>query len=232
MKNERLLFSIYEKRRKCMLPKKQYVQIKIRRYEKENGCLCNYIDRKICSECGGQCCKSTPCSLMPCDVKDMSVGGIKRMLDSEKYSLRLILSGTEEKPHYTICMSARMQGTNRIRNNLLYSPCALLGENGCTLSDEERPTCALLTIPGPNQNCKMLVSPKEYIDAWDKYAGILEEVWKSETSITPEEYFLIMSAKAYFEIQEMINRGVVLNEEEEMVFQRSLMLLLRAKSKI
>ena len=36
-----------------MLPKKQYVQIKIRRYEKKKGCLCNYIDRKICSECGG-----------------------------------------------------------------------------------------------------------------------------------------------------------------------------------
>ena len=53
-----------------MSEKKQiYIATKISKHEKQTGKIVKNINPEVCAKCGGMCCKSSGCSLMPCDVR-------------------------------------------------------------------------------------------------------------------------------------------------------------------
>lgn len=165
-----------------MKTKKEYIAEKMR----NEGVTAN-VNCSICSKCKGKCCKISGCGLMPCDVEDMSVDGIRRMLDTGKYSISFLLKMNPPRP--MLSMISREVGRGRINPSLIRTRCSLLDENGCTLSEEERPTQALLLVPGENLDCHELVTISETISEWSKYQDILAEVIFLETGKDMIELF-------------------------------------------
>lgn len=217
-----------------MSEKKQiYIATKISKHEKQTGKIVKNINPEVCAKCGGMCCKSSGCSLMPCDVRKMSVKGIKEMLDTGNYSLRVIELIFDKKVEYIVGMSSRRVNNQRVENNWLDGRCVLLTENGCMLSDEDRPTGALLSIPSadPSKECKLIVSPFEYTGEWKKYATILNKVLYDETGHTPEEQYIESAMRTYMFLGDKLQKGAALDEFEVEMYTKAKMTIVRARNK-
>lgn len=147
----------------------------------------NNINRGACESCGGFCCKTAPCALMPCDITDMSVDGIKDMLNTGKYSLRVCKFYSSD---YLVTMCSRQVNVGRVTDSLLFNACALLTESGCPFSDEDRPTGALLLIPNMTHRCRYILSDERVFAEWKKYEDILNQVLFDEIHKTPQETFV------------------------------------------
>lgn len=214
-----------------METKKQYVARMKRYYEKRERKDCKIIDEDICARCGGRCCNNSPCSLMPCDVKNISVKKVKEMLDTGYYSLRTVEIIKDDKAYYVVGMSTRKQGDGRVENTWLMSPCRLLGEKGCTLSEEERPTIAILTIPGFPDSCECIVSHSEYTAAWREYSQIMNKVLKDETGRTPEQQYAITAVQTLQILVDKKRRGAALSSFETEIFESAFMTVRRLGAK-
>lgn len=194
------------------MKKQKYIAKKLREHEIETNISCS-----ICKKCQGQCCKTSGCGLLPCDVEDMSVEGIKKMLDTGKYSISYIV---QLEPVIPIAsLTSREEGRGRIANSLIRSKCSLLKEDGCTLSEEERPTQALLLIPGENMNCTELITPRENIDEWLVHQQILEQVILDETGKTLDEIFEEGCAEDTKYLANKIENQEELTDLEKIVFK-------------
>lgn len=213
--------------------KQEYIKQQLRYYQKRTGKKCVNINHKVCAKCGGKCCKSSGCSLMPHDVWQMSVKGIKEMLDTGHYSIRVIELIFDNKVEYIVGMSTRRVNNQRVENNWMDGPCVLLEEHGCMLSDAQRPTCALLSIPStdPLKDCELIITHPEYTMAWKKHATILNKVLKDETGHTPEEQYIESAMLTYKILADKLQKGLALDEFEAEMYTKAKMTIIRAKNK-
>lgn len=172
------------------MDKEKFIAMKIAVYREKTEDFSEGINHSLCKACGGKCCKFSPCVLMPCDVGEMSVKGIKQMLDTGHYSLRVIERQADFDDEFLVTLCSRQINDGRVRASLLFATCALWTENGCILSDEERPTGARLLIPHMSYKCPNLLTNKDIWDAWGKCQDVLIQVLLDETGNTPEQEYI------------------------------------------
>ena len=153
--------------------KQAYINLKKREHN-----VTSHTNCSICSECNGKCCKSGGCGLMTCDIPEISVEGITKLLDSGKYSINFLYS---DLFGVIPSMHAREEDASRINNSPIRKTCSLLGNNGCTLSKKERPTLGLMFIPKPNFDCKLIVDDLDILYDWIPLKDLMEKVIFKET---------------------------------------------------
>lgn len=102
----------------------------------------------MCKECGGACCKETGCMYVVDDFKPFNFRTIKSALDSGKVSLGS--QPIQFRAHqWSIILFLRARNKNGDIIDLVSKggPCMMLDENGCTYSEEERPSLGLAIKP-------------------------------------------------------------------------------------
>lgn len=171
----------------------------------------SHTDCSICSKCGGRCCKTGGCGLMTCDLPELTVEGITKMLDSGKYSITFLYS---DLFGIIPTMHTREEGADRINNSPIRKACSLLGNKGCTLSELERPTLGLLLIPDVNYECHLLVDAFDSIHDWLPLKSLMEEVIFKETGKTSSELFYRGCIDAAMELRTKLHAGIELDEGE------------------
>ena len=190
--------------------KQLYIKFMKRRFSQSS-----HVNCSVCRKCGGTCCKRSGCGLMTCDVPVMSVSGIRRMLDTGKYSITFFCADFGDGIIIPIpIMNAREIDSQRVNNSIIRKPCALHKENGCMLSDTERPTMGLLYIPKSDGHCKMLVDQMETLQDWYPHAHMMEEVVRQETGKSSQELFYSGCIEAAMEIRQKLDLGKELTESE------------------
>ena len=151
--------------------KKEFIKRKTRRKK--------YINPELCSTCLEPCCKASGCDAIPLDVEPFTTEHIIELIDKGIYSISYTFGYRGEL--FPILRS-REEGTGVFNFSDEHKPCSLLGEHGCTLSEEERPTMALLLIPKQHvyydewRSCKQLLKTRKYLNLWRKQVNIMEEV--------------------------------------------------------
>lgn len=189
--------------------KKAFIEFMKRRFSQNS-----HINCSVCSACGGACCKRGGCGLMTCDVPDMSVRGIERLLHTGKFSIAFACAFSDGIPIPIPIMTAREIGCGKINESIIRKPCALQGEKGCLLSEEERPTQGLLFIPKANGDCKNLVGAMEVFADWAPYKEILETVIEKETGKTLNELFYKGCIEAAMQIRQKLDTRTELTDSE------------------
>lgn len=142
----------------------------LQRYAKDK----RYVCPEICSKCPHKCCENGGCMLMPVDIEPFTVEHIIQLIDSGKY---VITIKVYDYNAVLTCLSSREVDDNGVfRINKPHSTCSLLKEKGCSLSEEERPSMALLLVPNENFTCRQLLPSYEIIDSWKRQASIMKKV--------------------------------------------------------
>lgn len=95
-------------------------------------------DNSLCTECGGECCKSMGCQLSPEDIKGgVTYENVKSLLESGKYSIDW-WDKDEKFGEYAIFIRARHVDADVIDPSY-GGTCVMLTETGCSLSYDDRP---------------------------------------------------------------------------------------------
>lgn len=149
----------------------------IKKYTHNKSC----INHDLCSTCINPCCKVSGCDALPFDVEPFTKEHIIELIDKGIYSISYAnLTRGKVIP----VLRSREVGAGVFNFSTENRPCSLLGKNGCTLTEKERPTMALLLIPKQHvffdegRSCKQLLSTKTFIKLWSKKVELMEEVVK------------------------------------------------------
>ena len=132
----------------------------------------------ICEKCGGLCCKSIPCALIPEDLPKKSLESIdtlREVLMSGKYSLDYYTTYDADTRYYIRMRSKYAPIADEM---CIGSGCVSLTKSGCKYSSETRPTQGKFLEPGDKGLCTQHL-PKEDVGlCWAPYNEILAELWK------------------------------------------------------
>jgi len=140
-----------------------------------------HINKELCSTCKMCCCKISGCNAIPLDIEPFTVEHIIELIDKGIYSISYDF---ENILHPFPVLLSREIDSGVFNLNDRHKSCALLGKNGCNLSEDERPSMALLLIPKmhmfypKDRACKQLLKEKEFVKMWKEKADIMEEVVK------------------------------------------------------
>lgn len=108
----------------------------------------NLSNPTVCNDCKGTCCKTAPGIFLPSDLgapdEKLLQENIKRLLDSGLYTIDW-WDGDPRPGHDDGCngyyLRPAIKGAEGRRSHPSYGgQCTLLGENGCSLRSEDRPT--------------------------------------------------------------------------------------------
>ena len=151
--------------------KKEYIKNKVRNKK--------YINHELCSTCIQPCCKLSGCDALPFDVIPFTQENIIKLIDNGIYSITYTF--TYDRRVIPVLRSREIDaGIFNFSDD--HKGCSLLGEHGCTLTEDKRPSLALLLIPRVNpfhkkwRICKSLVKTREFIKMWDKVSDRMEDV--------------------------------------------------------
>lgn len=157
--------------------------------KKKRGDLKNLknIDHSICQKCGGMCCKNTGCYFSTRDFDEISFDSLFSLLSKGYTSISPIsnvLTGLEDS------LLLKIRNINDpiiITQELPPSQCILLGPNGCTLKDKERPYGGSALIPMDNSTCIIGYTLREAVEEWTPYQDLLIKLAK--TFVTKDVQF-------------------------------------------
>ena len=116
----------------------------------------NYLNVKICKECGGACCKRMPGSAYPEDFKEPLLESLVEAFKSGNWAIDWwegdpTNKNSLEKAYY---VRPRTKGNNNLFDPSWGGECIFLNERGCTLEPEERPqSCRLLEPKLGGEDC-------------------------------------------------------------------------------
>ncbi len=149
-----------------------------------------------CLTCDACCCRRFPCYCLPCDF-----GG---NLHDPAY-IKMVLSvgpivvspSFLEKPDFYVLRPRHIKEKNKVINKkpIFSKPCVFLGENGCILPKELRPTEGLLYLCGRGQSAYEELSIYDIHKAWEPFQPDLEPFYEdclkgqipAKTVITEED---------------------------------------------
>lgn len=147
-----------------------------------------FVNKEVCTECGGKCCKCMGCQFSPDDFKDLSFEGLKKEIDKGYISIDW-WDGNPFGPEDTrdIRKAYYLRIRNLNRNRTSKAPivdaswggcCCLLTDTGCPFTFEERPMGAKMLMPGDTveDNCKEGYSKDQCARDWYKYDDILYQL--------------------------------------------------------
>ncbi|SHH20782.1 hypothetical protein [Thermosipho atlanticus] len=131
-----------------------------------------YLNQKICTKCGGKCCKYFPGIALPKDFgnsKEEIFKNLSIALKSGKWCIDWI---DRNKNLYYVRPS--IKGKEGILfDNSISGKCTFLTDKGCNLIPNNRPTGCLLLEPIEFGNCIPHLDRFEAAKQWKQYLEIL-----------------------------------------------------------
>lgn len=173
-----------------------------------------YIDYEMCKKCGGACCKQNGCVYMPKDFEKMDFSYLRDVLEKGKVSISgQAINFYGNMWTYIPYLRARNKDADIVDLITNGGPCINLTENGCCLSEEERPTFGLLVKPtkigGP---CEKINSDSAI--NWLDYSEVLEKLIKYYTNKDIIDIIVDEIAKQMIVIKQKIKDNVELSHME------------------
>ena len=165
--------------------KKEYLERELKRV----GYSGKIVGFSKCKKCG-LCCLRNACSCAVSDFDEITVESIEKIIDSGKYMITASYTVNEKGfpikavPH----ISAREVNSpkNGVNITMIHSKCAMLTDNGCALTEDDRPSQGLLLIP-IGEDCKAFMdTPTEQ---WKPYMHILDQVVIKRTGKSSQQLF-------------------------------------------
>lgn len=140
------------------------------------------IDHSVCKKCGGMCCRNTGCYFSTRDFDEISFDSLYSLLSKGYTSISPIsnvLTGLDDS------LLLKIRNINDpivISEELEPSRCILLGDNGCTLKDGERPYGGSSLIPMANASCIIGYTLREAVEEWTPYQDLLIKLAREFTT--------------------------------------------------
>ena len=142
------------------------------------------VNSKICSECGGECCKRCGCHFSPDDFKEISFDFLKKEIEKGYISIDYVDGEVIYQSFGVYILRVRNQGAPVVDTGLERTPCILLTKKGCKLDYEHRPTGGKLLIPssevfgifGEVKNCQSNYSIEDCCYEWKPHQRILRDL--------------------------------------------------------
>ncbi len=178
-----------------------------------------YIDYEMCKKCGGVCCKQNGCVYLPKDFKSLEASEIIKELDKGKISIsgqpvNFFMNNWTYIPY----LRARNKDAEIVDLITNGGPCINLTDSGCSLSENERPSCGLLVKPvkigGPCEKIK-----KDVGIEWLEYSNVLESLIKLYTNKDMIDVVVSQISEKIVSIKKKINNNIPLSEIEKLNMQ-------------
>ena len=125
---------------RCMYPELPYRSVP-KNYEDARN-----VDPEICKGCG-QCCKRCGCYFSPDDFEEISFEFLKKEIEKGYISIESYDGEASMQGISVYILRARNQGRGIVDSCRKDTPCILLGENGCKLDYQRRPSGGKLMMP-------------------------------------------------------------------------------------
>jgi len=114
-----------------------------------------YLNNDMCRKCGGGCCRTYPGCCMPQDFKDEAA--VLEAIRSGRYCIdwweQGIPGNFDSERAYLLRPSIKGCEGQLLHRQLQIGECTFLGQDGCELTLEERPSGCLLLEPQANGRC-------------------------------------------------------------------------------
>lgn len=168
----------------------------------------NYPPGDRCGECKGHCCKSLGCSLSPADLL--------RRLDRSTLDYDILLEIIKSNDYAIDRFAGRYGYTYflRMRHKCFtfigvdaYGECIALGENGCMLSEEDRPKGGRTLEPVAAGPCVQHYGREEMEKDWRPYRRLLSEIWEKYETMFEQDGTFDRCEQEYMELQKSRHRG-------------------------
>lgn len=135
------------------------------------------INAKICTECGGDCCKSMPGIMHPDDVGIVTKENILKLLKTGNYNI----DWWEDNVPIYYLRPATTLSIGRIRDPSWGGQCVFLTNKGCSFSEHKRPKGCLNLVPNPQykeKGCKDVDGHTKYHHSrwWLDYQHIFVDI--------------------------------------------------------
>lgn len=149
-----------------------------------------------CSQCKGRCCKERGCSLSPQDMwqalerRNALEGSVIPTSSEENGKLRETLVQLLNRPDglYALDYFSEKEGPCfylRMRHKCYtfigvdaIGECVALTENGCCLSQEERPKGGRFLESKSDGHCVQHYTREQMCEDWTPYKGVLKDIWE------------------------------------------------------
>lgn len=162
-----------------------YPKLPYRSLPKKTKSFFRNVNSRICSECGGECCKRCGCQYSPDDFKDISFEGLKRELEKGYISIDYVDGEVILQSFGVYILRVRNQDSPIVDTGFRNKgPCILLTEKGCKLSYKKRPSGGKLLIPSdklagfltPKRQCKSQYPIEDCCYEWKPHQKLLSQL--------------------------------------------------------
>lgn len=134
-------------------------------------------DANLCARCGGDCCKTQSCFLLPFDIYPFTAKKIIYLIDNGFYSIRAFF----EKDKAYAFLTAREEKDSKVAILMPHSSCAHLTDQGCLFFEQERPSGGIALIPKPGLRCEPTLTVEELENPWKEswVVEVMDEVLRN-----------------------------------------------------
>ena len=177
------------------------------------------INYEMCKKCKGTCCKENGCIYLPYNFDSLEINYLKKLLKKGNISI----SGqpfpilNNKAWSYLPYLRARNKNAEIVDLFTEGGPCKLLTQQGCRLTEEERPALGLLIKPtkigGP---CERLYTIEDTMD-WINYNKTLEQLIEYYTHETYIKAIIHQIENRMENIQNKIKKLKQLKEMEKVL---------------
>ena len=163
-----------------------YPKLPYRSLKKKYGIFRN-TNKKICSKCGGECCKNCGCHFSPDDFKEISFEFLKNEIEKGYISIDHVDGELISQSFGVFILRIRNQGAPIVDLGYKRTPCILLTEKGCKLKYKNRPSGGRLLIPSAKfrkdtfgcdttRDCKSTYSIRDCCYEWKPHQKVLADL--------------------------------------------------------
>ena len=139
--------------------------------------MVKYEDKRLCSECGGTCCKSMGCHFSPDDFNEVTYELLKSKIEDGHVSIDWWEGDPTDNNVLEKAYILRMRNISAPVVDPSYGGvCSVLTSSGCPLPFESRPKGGRTLIP-KQDGCILEYTKKQCAIDWLPYSDILEKLY-------------------------------------------------------
>lgn len=142
---------------------------------KKDYAILKNVKSKVCSKCGGKCCKICGCHFSPDDFEEISFEFLKKELEKGYISIDYVDGEVIYQNFGVYILRIRNKNAGVVDTSMIRQKreCILLTENGCKLDYAHRPTGGKLLIPDKNGRCRSKYDIRDCCYEWKPHQRIL-----------------------------------------------------------